>query len=238
MNFLLILVCTIAAVFLLREPIKRWPWIFYILAIALDIFLFATRDATLPSMVNIQKVMLMVRGGLGTALFIIVMYMGVLPRGGKISKWLRPIRAELSIIASILIVGHMVHYLLAYGPRILGGGYPATNVFAAIIVGLLMMVLVIVLGVTSFRFVKRHMNIRSWRKLQSAAYIFYVLIFIHVACMLGPSAMHGGTTAVINLIVYSVILVSYMVLRILRARADMRDKIDLAETIKDQGFIE
>ena len=235
-NFLLILVCTIIGVFVLREPIRRWPWVFYILAIALDIFLFASWGMTLPSAVNIQKVMLMVRGGLATALFIVVMYMGVLPRGSKVSKWLRPIRAELSIIVSFLIAGHMVHYLVSFGSRMLGGSSPADNVAAAIIVGIIMMVFVIVLGVTSFRFVKRHMNVRTWRKLQSGAYVFYVLIFVHVACMLGPSAVRGGTTALINLIVYSVILISYMVLRIMRAKADKRDKVDLTEAIIDQGF--
>ncbi|MBR2834497.1 MAG: ferric reductase-like transmembrane domain-containing protein [Coriobacteriales bacterium] len=236
MNFILILACTVAAVFILREPIRRWPYVFYALAIALDILLFACSSMKLPPEITQLIVKLMTRGGLGAALFIVVMYIGVLPRKTSVSRWLRGIRAELSIIACLLIAGHMVYYLLLYCPRFFEGKTVIANILWAIIVGVVMLAFIIVLGVTSFRAIKRYMNIRTWRRLQSGAYIFYALIFVHVICMLGPSAVKGGATAMTNLIVYSVLLIGYMVLRILRARADKRDRVDLDKTVEDQGF--
>ena len=237
MNFILILACTVAGVFLLREPIRRWPYVFYAIAIILDILVIVSLGVKLPNWLNLALMNTMTRGGLGAALFIVVMYIGVLPRKSKVSKWLRPIRAELSITACLLIVGHMVYYLVKKLPIMLGmtNGTVKDNMLWAIIIGLFMLVLIIVLGVTSFRFIKRHMNIRTWRKLQSAAYIFYALIFAHVVAMLAPTSIIGGKALPINLIVYIVILVGYMVLRILRAYADKRDRVDLDKTVADQG---
>ncbi len=236
MELVLTLIVTVVAVFILREPIRQAPWLFYLIALVLDVFLLAGTTMYLPAFWRNLLILTMQRGALGVALFAVVMWIGVLPRGGKISRWLRPIRAELSIIACILIAGHMAIYLGAYFLRFFSGATIKGQVVAALIIALLLLLLILVLGVTSFRFVKKHMSARNWRRLQKLAYIFYALIFIHMMLMLGDSAMKGGAEAVITLVVYGVVFGGYIIARIWRAVLDKREKIDLDATVKDQGF--
>lgn len=238
MAFLFTLILTTVVVFLLRKPIKKAPWVFYLLAVLLDVALIMASGVVLPRMLRIALSYLMQRGGLGVAMFVLVMYIGVFPRKGKISHWFRPIRAELSIIACILIAGHMCAFLPSYLPLLFGGTIAKLHVGGAIVVALCLLVLVLLLGITSFRFVKRHMKAHSWKRLQQLAYVFYVCIFVHLILMLGPAAMSGNTRTTITAIVYFIVFAAYVVLRIIRAKEDKREKIDLAETVMDQGFVE
>lgn len=238
MAFLITLIATIAVTALLRKPIKNAPWVFYILAILLDVLLITSSGLVLPLKLRIALSNLMRRGGLGVAMFVLVMYIGVFPRDGKISHWFRPIRAELSIIACILIAGHMCAFLPSYLPLLLGGSLAKIHVGGAIVIALLLLVLVLLLGITSFRFVKRHMKARPWKKLQRLAYAFYVLIFVHLILMLGPAAFtgSGGGRTTITAIVYFVVFGAYVILRLWRAKKDRIEKVDLVETVMDQGF--
>ena len=238
MAFLVTLIAVTVVSALLRKPIKAAPWVFYILAVLADIALISTTNIVLPRGLRIVMAYLMQRGGLGVAMFVLVMYIGVFPRNGKISHWFRPIRAELSIIACILIAGHMTLFLPSYLPRLFGGAIVKGHVGGAIVVAICLLVLVVVLGITSFRFVKKHMKARSWKKLQQFAYLFYVLIFVHLILMLGPAAISGNTRTAITAIVYFIVFAAYVALRIWRAKEDKREKIDLAETVLDQGFVE
>lgn len=238
MAFLVTLAATVVATFLLKGPIRKVPWAFYLLAIALDVALILSTGIVLPRNLRIAVSYLMLRGGLGVAMFVLVMYIGVFPRSGKISRWFRPIRAELSIIACLLIAGHMCVFLPKYLPSLFTGSIAKGTVGASVIVALCLFVLVLVLGVTSFRFVKRHMTARSWKKLQRLAYAFYALIFVHLVLMLGSAAASGITRTAFTVGVYCVVFGVYAVLRIVRAVADRRDKVDLAKTVLDQGFVE
>ena len=58
-----------------------------------------------------------------------------------------------------------------------------------------LVVLLVVLGVTSFAFVKRQMSTASWKKVQKLAYPFFGLVYVHPLLMLLPSALHGGLAA-------------------------------------------
>ena len=235
MQFVITLAVTIAVVMLCRNPIRRWPWALYVLCIAFDVLMIFANQGALPRWLALPTIILMRRGGIGVAMFVIVMYIGVLPRRSKLSHWLRPIRAELSIAACILIAGHMCTYLPLYLAPLFGGTLKG-SVTWALIVALGLLVLVLVLGVTSFRFVKRHMKARPWKRLQNWAYLFYVLIYVHLMLMIGPAAFAGMQPALTNAVIYTVVFVGYMVLRLLRAAADRREKVDLARTVADQGF--
>lgn len=96
------------------KPLKKAPLAFYVLAaIVVVAFLMldsldASRGVRLAFFWTIQKCLVPL------ALFIVVMYIGVLPRTSKVALWLRPIRAELSIVAWILTLGHVVVYLQSY----------------------------------------------------------------------------------------------------------------------------
>ncbi|MFQ8866773.1 MAG: hypothetical protein ACLR67_00475 [Eggerthella lenta] len=55
-----------------------------------------------------------------------------------------------------------------------------------------LLVLLLVLGVTSFGFVKKHMRTESWKRLQRWAYVFFGLVYVHLMLMLAPAASRGG----------------------------------------------
>ena len=238
MKFLLLLICTIAFCWLLRKQIRQAPWVFYLLAFALNLGLLANQLFTLPFWAVSLLSPLMQKGGLGVAFFVLVMWIGVFPRGGKLSKAFRPIRAELSITACILIAGHMSVYMVSYLPRFLAGLSVKPAVAVAFAIACMLLALILLLGVTSLRAIKRHMSARSWKKLQCLAYPFYGLVLIHLLLMLGPSALNGSAQSMVSVIVYILVFGGYLVARTMRAIADKREAVDLAETVKDQGFKE
>ncbi|NTU89312.1 MAG: hypothetical protein HGA54_05305, partial [Actinobacteria bacterium] len=121
MEFAIILVCTIVACFLLRNPIKKSPALFYALAIIIDIVFITGTFIAIPHALWRVFFILIQKCTLALALFIVVMFIGVLPRNSKACIWLKPIRAELSIIAWILSLGHMAVYLESYIPKIFSG---------------------------------------------------------------------------------------------------------------------
>ena len=89
-------------------------------------------------------------------------------------------------------------------------------------VALILLVLVIVLGVTSFNFVKRRMGGRVWKNVQRWAYPFFGLAWAHLMFMLVPAAAKGGEQATVSVAIYTVLFAAYFVLRIVRAVKDMR----------------
>ena len=237
MEIILLLVGTIAFCWLFRKPIHKVPWVFYLLCIALDVLLLANYFSTIPRWLIHFLSPLMQKGGLGVAMFLLVMWIGVFPRKGYLSKTFRPIRAELSIMACILIAGHMVLYMMAYLPRVISGAAIKPTVMYSFVIACILLVLVLVLGVTSFRFVKRHMSAKSWKKLQSAAYVFYGLTLVHLLLMLVPSAISGNARSIGAVIIYGILFGGYIIARIARAIADKRERVNIASTVMDQGFV-
>ncbi len=238
MRFLIILVVLLALAIIFRKQIKQHPIVFYGICVAFNVLIIANYTIGLPTFMREILSVLMRRGGLATALFVIVMWLGATARTSKISRWLRPIRAELSIMACILILTHVVMYLLAYVPIITAGRMPKENVFASFIIAIVLLVLLLALGATSFRFVKRHVRARDWKKLHRFAYAFYALVYVHLAVMLVPATLRGSAVATENMIVYTLIFGIYAIARIYRAKVDRQQKVDITETIIDQGFIE
>ena len=222
MTFALILLGTVAACFALRNPIKRWPLAFYVLAVAVDVLFIAGMFGGLPRPVWSVLFVLVQKCTLSLALFVVVMYIGVLSRDSKPCLWLKPIRAELSIIAWILSLGHMAVYLESYLPRIVAGGPFNLNVMSSFVVAIILFALLIVLGVTSFNVVKKRMHTETWKKVQKLSYPFFLLVYVHLLLMLLPAALRGGIASGVSVGVYSVIFVGYMVLRLMRAAKDKR----------------
>lgn len=220
MEFLLVFVVTTAAVMVLRNAIKKLPVLFYALAVLAVVGLFAGMYGYLgtwwkPLILLVQRCMV------ALSLFTIVMFIGALPKGGKLDAWLHPIRAELSIIACILCLGHMFMYLAPYAARALSGTLQG-NIMASFVVAVVLFVLLVVLGVTSFNSVKKRMSGRTWKNIQRWAYPFFLLTYVHLMFMLAPSAMQGGDQAVFSVVMYSVIFVAYVVMRLMRYFADKK----------------
>ena len=221
MTFIIVLVATVAACFALRNPLHKWPVAFYVLAVAVDVvFAFGTfgmlpRSIWMPMLVLVQKCMV------ALALFVVVMFIGCFSKESKVGRWLRPVRAELSIIACILACGHMAVYLASYLPRLAMGGLGG-NVLASLTLALVLLALLLVLGITSFQAVKKHMRTETWKRVQKFAYLFFGLVYVHLVLMLLPSALAGGAAAQTTVGIYTVAFGGYAVARIARALADRR----------------
>ncbi len=224
MTFLVVLLVTVALVCVLKQPIRRWPLLFYGIAVALVVLFIADAYLTIPRFIHQGLLVLIHRCMLATALFAIVMYIGALPHGSKARGYLMPIRGELSVIAWILSLGHVAMYITPYVTMASRGLTGANaHIFLSLAVALVVFVLLILLGVTSFATVKRRMKARSWKRLQRLAYPFFVLVYVHLMIILLPSALLGGRTAQTSVIVYSVLFIGYIVLRIYRAVQDRKD---------------
>ena len=220
MEFLLVLIGTTVVVLLLRNAVKRLPVLFYLAAIALVIVFFAGVNGLLPGTWWKPLITLVQRCMVALSLFAVVMFIGVLPKGSKLDAWLRPVRAELSIVACILCLGHMCMYLVPYASRAIAGTLGAATL-ASFIVAVVLFVLLLVLGVTSFNAVKHRMHARTWKNVQRLAYPFFGLAWVHLMFMLAPAAAKGGEQAILSVAIYSIIFTAYLVLRVIRWRKDV-----------------
>lgn len=224
MTFAIVLVVTVLACFALRDLIHKAPVVFYALAVVVDVLYLLVSALDVPFWLWKISFELIQECLLPLSLFVVVMYIGCFARDSKISRWLRPIRAELSIMACILAAGHMAAYMGLYVAQIMGGNARA-NVMAAFAVALALLVLLLVLGVTSFNAVKRRMKKESWAKLQKWAYVFFGLVYVHLMFMLTPSALQGGGAAQVSVAVYTVVFGAYAVARLLRAARDGKQSV-------------
>ncbi len=220
MDFLLVFVCAVAAAFALRNPIKKAPVAFYILAVAVSVLFIAAEFFPMPRAVWSALFLLVQKCMLALALFAVVMFIGVLSRDSRAGRWLRPIRAELSIIAWILSLGHMAVYLASYLPRL--GGVNKGAVMISFVVALVLFALLLVLGITSLNAVKKRMKKDTWKRVQMLAYPFFGLVYLHLMLMLLPPALHGGAAAQVSVAVYSVLFAAYALLRVRRAMIDRK----------------
>lgn len=232
MAFLANLAFAVIFTFIFRKPIKKVPWIFYIVALALSVLYYTFMALGTPTLTGIPKSLMiatMQKGSLGMAFFIIVMYIGVLSRSSKLRNMFNPIRGELSIIAWFLVMGHVVFYLQTQ-LRIVQIGMERYlerqpfMFFGAVVCGLLLFVLLAVLGITSFNAIRKAMKTKTWKKIQAWAYVFYAGLYAHLVLVLLPSALANGMTARISIAVYTVIFGVYLVLRIRRASIDRKAK--------------
>ena len=231
MTFALILVVAALASFLLRNPIRKFPYLFYALAIGLDVALMVGSSGMFPHAVWSMLLVLVQKCMLPLALFTVVMFIGFFAQDSKIKTWLRPIRAELSIVAWILSLGHMMVYLVSYVPRVMAGTSLGGNVVGALVLALVLFALLLVLGVTSFNFVKKRMSATAWKRVQMLAYPFFGLVYLHLLLMLLPSALLGGTAAQVSMVVYTVVFGTYAVLRVIRAARDRRAAQSFSATV-------
>ncbi|MCG4776894.1 ferric reductase-like transmembrane domain-containing protein, partial [Eggerthella lenta] len=205
-------------VFALKKPVKRFPVLFYGIAVLLDVLFICNAFVPFPRVVSSALLLLIHKCTLSLALFVVVMYVGVFAQGSKAKTYLLPIRAELSIIAWILSLGHMAVYLMSYVPQVSHSvEHMSGATLGALAVALVLFALLLVLGVTSFNFVKKRMRKESWKRVQMLAYPFFLLVYAHLLLMLLPAALKGGLAAQASVAVYSAVFVGYVSLRLYRA---------------------
>ena len=216
MLFLFSLCLAVPAVWYGAPRIKRHAGALYLLAAAGSLGVVSLTHMGLAPDFFLWK--LLSNCALATALFAVVMYMAVLPRGGKAVKTLLPIRAELSIIACILTLGHNLAYgktyflLLLTRPERLEGEF-----LWAAVCSLLLIALMLPLMVTSFPRVRKKMKAKAWKRLQRLAYWFYGLTYIHVMLLAVHFLKRGNGEYIWNVLVYSAVFLPYGILRLRKA---------------------
>lgn len=220
MRFVIALVVSFALVWLCAKPLKKYPVPFYLGAVALLGLYFWGSATGVRNEAWSYFQPLMQRCALAFLLFSIVMFVGVLGEKNPLRTHLMPIRRQLSILACIFAVGHIVFYGASYIPRI-SSAFTGNLAFSLGLAALIT-ALMTVLCITSFQIVKHGMSAAAWKRVQRLAYPFYVLIYVHLALLLMPSAAVGNQVAVVSIVVYSLIVGAYVVLRIAKALADRK----------------
>ena len=214
MIFLVTLICALVLTFVLRTPLKKASWVFYGIALVLVVLFVARESLNFPVYIERPIFFIMQKCTTAEALFVIVMYIGVLGEKSRIRAYLMPIRAELSILACLLAFGHIINYLMSFVPQVVySTGSLRVNILFAIGLALLLAVLLVILGTTSLSTVKQKMNFAGWKRVQWLAYPFFLLTYVHILLFLLPSALSGAETAQFSVVVYTIVFGAYIILR-------------------------
>jgi DMSO/TMAO reductase YedYZ heme-binding membrane subunit len=225
MLFLFSLIFTFVVALLLHKAVHKFPVLFYLLSIITAVAMVAF-DLLTNIPIWDYVVESFGRGAMATAIFVIVMYLGALPRKFPCVVQLHQIRGELSIIACILTIVHIVHSGRYYFPRILFNiselNYPQ---IIATFATFILLIIMLPLFITSFRSVRNKIKPKSWKNLQKWAYPFYGLLYVHIMVIMGyryyyfsNSGLDPDTgeaiNAMITLIIYTAVFLIYFILRL------------------------
>lgn len=214
MKLLIAIIISLIVILLAENSIRKhapfWYWGAFALSL-LCLFLPEQTPAWLSSIVT----GFISRGTLATALFILVMYARVLPPKSKLFRTLMSLRAPLAIMAAFMILLHNGAYFIHYHENAAKRNIAMTAPErAAAVCTTLMLLLLIPLTITSFTWVRKKMKGGTWKKLQRVSYVFYGLIYTHVACLFGLQISRGNTAYQLELAIYTAIFGIYLVCRV------------------------
>lgn len=220
MSQVISLAFSIAFVALFHNAIKARPSAFYVLAAATACFgVYFTYHPVADGFVRATAFAIQ-KGQVGFAFLVIVMFVGAFREGSPVRKALQPVRGELSIIATILMVAHVAPYLASYAGMVGTLGSLRSTVIASLGIAVVIIVLLVVLAVTSLQAVKRAMKTNSWKRAQRLAYAFFALVFFHMLGYMVVPIAAGSPDASAALAFYLVVYASYAVGRIRRVVVD------------------
>ena len=203
----------------ISSNVKKHNKILYIVAVLLAIAIIYCElnklRGILPSTIGYME-KLTYNGYISTYLFIIVMFMGTMSRKISLTKHFMKIRAELAIIASVLIVPHLYVHGMKLILALMSGKTLTTNRIIYSIAGVIATVIMIPLFMTSFNFIKKKLKGGMWKKIQRWSYIFYGLIYVHILF----SYLNKKVVDIKDVILLSAVFGAYTVLRIMKAFSD------------------
>ena len=202
-------------IYFFKDLLKIHAGIFYIGAAVISIAVFLLGFMPMPLFVKNNILGIFAKGSFGTAMFVVVMYAGALPKGNKLIAPLMKIRGELSITAAIFVLCHNFTYGMTYFKMLFikPAALSATQLTAAII-SLVLIIIMLVLTVTSFQAVRKKMKAKKWKQLQRTAYVFYGLMYVHIMLINIPYARLGLGTYIANVVIYSIVFLGYAAMRI------------------------
>ena len=217
---LLIISLIIVALFIyfLKDSLKKYANIFYIGAAVISIAVFLLEFLPMHLFVKNNILGIFAKGSLGTAMFVVVMYTGALPKGNKLIAPLMKIRGELSITAAILVLCHNFTYGMTYFRMLFTKtSLLSATQLAAAVISLVLIAIMLVLTVTSFPSVRKKMQAKKWKQLQRTAYVFYGLMYVHIMLINIPYARLGLGMYIANVVIYSIVFLGYAAMRISKA---------------------
>ncbi len=217
---LLIISLIIVALFIyfLKDSLKKYANIFYIGAAVISIAVFLLEFLPMPLFVKNNILGIFAKGSIGTAMFVVVMYTGALPKGNKLIAPLMKIRGELSITAAILVLCHNFTYGMTYFRMLFTKtSLLSATQLAAAVISLVLIVIMLVLTITSFPAVRKKMQAKKWKQLQRTAYVFYGLMYVHIMLINIPYARLGLGMYIANVVIYSIVFLGYAAMRIAKA---------------------
>jgi len=174
------------------------------------------------SAVWVRMVRGIVSGYLPGVIFIFVMFAGALKKDHPWKKTLMGVRTELSVVGFILYLPHTLLYTAFSAP------YGIANLFSGDIrlfsqlmtwTGLTNSILLILLGITSFRGIRQRMKATTWIRIQKWAYLFYFNCFVHYMTL----SIYGGHYE--RAVLYTLIYGSYLCMKVKKELADHYSKI-------------
>ncbi len=161
----------------------------------------------------------MQRCTLAMAFFVIVMFIGIFDENSPVRRRLLPVRRQLSICGCILCFGHICYYAYTYVAQFTNASQgqvagSAGNLLISLTISAILVMLLLVLGITSFTFVKAHMKASTWKQVQRLSYVFFTLIVVHLGIILVPPALSGNAPAIEAVSVWGSLFVIYAILKI------------------------
>lgn len=214
MKLLFALVIALIIIVFAQNSIRKHPVCWYCLAFLISVASLILPE-TAPEWLSDILTDYISRGTLATALFILVMYARILPAQSRISHILMHLRASLAIMAAIMILSHNITCFVQYHKHARLGNFVMTppEIIAAGCT-VFMILLLIPLTFTSFSFIRRKMRGTTWKKVQRLSYLFYALIYLHVACLFGLQITRGNRHYLGELAIYTAVFGFYLVTRI------------------------
>ncbi|QUK39613.2 FMN-binding protein [Treponema pallidum] len=172
-----------------------------------------------------------------TAIFTFVMCASVL-KNGLLKQRVMGLRAELAITAAILTLGHNIAHGRDYLVRLCGStGDLSTGFLVAGAVSMVLVLLMSILAVTSFKVVRRRMGAKTWKRVQRLAYLFYGLTYVHLSFILLPTALRGYIPSVVSYVLYTVIFATYALLRVRKALGKRKGACALCSAAVAVSFV-
>ena len=230
MVFTISILTAILFVLIFEKPLKKNPVPFYLVfaGLSLAVIVIDRLGISFGGFFGTYIYPLFDRAALGAGFFVLVMYAVTFPNGSKPIKLLMSLRGELSIIASILTLGHIVAYGIKYLSKLFEAPSKMQPVALVATAFSVVMVLVLLpLFITSFKRIRRKFNPLKWKKLQRFAYGFYFLVYLHVFLFNITGALRGSERSVVNVSVYTAVFLWYLICRLLKAHSIKKKEFKL-----------
>lgn len=215
MNLIVGLIAITLFYILFANIIKKYPVLFYmatyILIIPVVLYYETKFYREMPIWFTKYVMDIFRRGIFSTVTFMIVMFLGVVTTHNKYTRKLMSIRGEMSIIGCFAALCHNVAFGIRYFVEFFTNS-SKMNIYTktATIISLILITMMVLLMITSFKCVRKRMKPKNWKNLQKLAYPFFYLIYIHLMVLF----MHKPEKHMLSIALYTFIYLLYTILRL------------------------